>query len=377
MRITFVLPCYPWTPMGGFRVVYQYANHLTSRGHEVSVVHTRKLRNVPPPGETSFRRWLGLRRTALRDWLFTPKVDWQPIDSRVRMKYVPNISEAVIPDSGAVFATFWLTAEEVLGLPLAKGMKFYLIQSYETWAGPRERVDATWSAPLHKVVISRWLYKIGLELDCGQMRYIPNGIDQHRYRLLIPIPQRAKRVAMLFSNVELKGSREGVKALQIAKSQDPELRAVLFGTPVRPKFLPKWIEYRQNPPQSELINDIYNGSSVFVCPSWLEGFPLPPAEAMACGCALVGTDIPGIREYAEENTTALLSPPKDPEALAKNLLRLLADEDFRIRIALNGHERIQAFTWERSTDLLEDYIRECLGKGQGSNDGESRESRLQ
>jgi glycosyltransferase involved in cell wall biosynthesis len=77
---------------------------------------------------------------------------------------------------------------------------------------------------------------------------------------------------------------------------------------------------------------------------------------------LVSTDIGGVRDYAEHEVTALLSPPKNPEALAQNIVRLLEDDELRIRIAEAGHERIKQFTWERSTDLLEQFLTDIVGR---------------
>jgi glycosyltransferase involved in cell wall biosynthesis len=161
---------------------------------------------------------------------------------------------------------------------------------------------------------------------------------------------------MLYSDTELKGSSDGISALEIAKNKVPFLKAVVFGVGRKPNKLPKWIEYIHNPPQSLLVEKIYNGCSIYLCPSWTEGWHLPPAEAMSCGCAVVSTDIGGVNDYAGQEKTALLSPPRNQEALTKNFLRVLEDDDLRIRLAKAGYERIQEFTWERSTDLLEQFL---------------------
>jgi glycosyltransferase involved in cell wall biosynthesis len=363
VRITFVLPCYPRKPIGGFRVVYEYANRLVARGHEVAVVHPRRFASATPLLATGF--YSGLRRQGarLRDILFPPHVRWHSIDDHVRMLYVSDLDASKVPDGDVVIATAWQTAEDVLGYPSSKGIKCYLIQHYEAWGGPKDRVDATWRAPLHKVVIARWLDELGRGIGCEHMEYIPNGIDHEKYRLLNPISMRPKRVAMLFHGAEWKGCPEGLRALSVVKKQHPDLRTALFGTPRRSESIPEWVEYFQDPPQAEIVNGIYNGSSIYLCASWAEGFPLPPAEAMACGCALVSTDIGGVREYAEPEVTALLSPPRDPEALARNILRLLDDDAFRQRLAVAGHECIQSFTWERSTDQLEAFMRKQVGRG--------------
>jgi glycosyltransferase involved in cell wall biosynthesis len=161
---------------------------------------------------------------------------------------------------------------------------------------------------------------------------------------------------MLYHAVPIKGAADGIRALELVREMSPEIRAVLFGVFPRPKWLPRWIEYRCDPPQEELVGSVYNRSSIYMSPSWTEGFGLPSAEAMACGCALVSTDSGGVRDFAEHGNTALLSPPKHPEELAKNILRLLEHDELRIRLANAGHECIQKFTWERSGALLEQAI---------------------
>jgi glycosyltransferase involved in cell wall biosynthesis len=265
----------------------------------------------------------------------------------------------VIPDADAIFAAGWMTAEVVLGYPECKGEKFSLIQHYETWAGPKERVNATWRAPLKKVVIAKWLYELGLSLGCpeSEMAYIPNGLDHTFFRLLNPIAGRGRRVAMtFFPRLAWKGSDDGLAAIQKAKRRYPDLAVTFFSISAPPSSLPGWIEYRRNPPQRALVEDIYNRSSIFVCPSWSEGSAAPPMEAMACGCAVAATDIAGIRESATDGVTALLSPARDPESLANNIIRLLDDEDFRVKLARAGNEHVRSFTWERSTTLLEAFL---------------------
>lgn len=163
---------------------------------------------------------------------------------------------------------------------------------------------------------------------------------------------------MMYSENQAKGSHDGIRALELAKKEVPQLRAVLFGVSPRPKSLPQWIEYFYQPAIDELVGEIYNGSSIYLCPSWNEGWHLPPAEAMACGCAVVSTDIGGVRDYAQHGVTALLCPPKNSGALAEDIIILLKDDELRIRIAKAGYERIQQFTWERSTDLLEEFLKE-------------------
>src|SRR6266851_6319655 len=361
MRITFLMPCYPHKPMGGFRVVYEYANRLVSRGHKVAVVHARASSFAPLFAER--RNFRGYAREAL-SWLnetfARQEINWHTIDKRVELRFVSAPDEKHIPEGDIVFATSWHTVNSVLEYSPQKGEKCYLIQHYEAWMGKKELVDATWRTNLNKIVVSKWLFTLGKELGSDSLTYIPNGIDLDHYRLVQPI-SRSPRVAMMFSKVPFKGAADGIKALEIARAKHPQLKAVLFGvTNFRPD-IPSWIEYHKSPPQDFIVNEIYNKSSVFLCPSLSEGFALPPAEAAACGCAVVATDCGGILDYIENGITGLLTPPQDPEALAANLCLLLENEELRIKLANAVNRAIKRFNWERSTDLMEEFLNRVVG----------------
>jgi len=144
-------------------------------------------------------------------------------------------------------------------------------------------------------------------------------------------------------------------AMDLVKREIPELEAVLFGVPHCPAGLPGWVSYFQKPAQS-VLRRLYNEAAIFVGPSWAEGWPLPPAEAMQCGAALCVTDIGGHQEYALAGKTALLSPPRSIQALADSILTLVRDQGKRIAIATGGNEFIAQFTWERAVNTFERFI---------------------
>jgi glycosyltransferase involved in cell wall biosynthesis len=78
---------------------------------------------------------------------------------------------------------------------------------------------------------------------------------------------------------------------------------------------------------------------------------------MACGCALVATDNPGVLDYITHEQTAIVAPRRDPDALAGALRRVLEDRVLRESIAVAGHESIRRYTWQRATDSLEGLLR--------------------
>jgi len=274
------------------------------------------------------------------------------------------IRDSYVPDGDAIFATGWQTVQPVLEYPETKGEKCHLVQGYDSYHAPKELVDGTWRAPLAKVLVSKWLVELGKELGCQDMLWIPNAVDHDRYRLLRPIEGRPPRVAMLYSTVSVKGAADGIEALGVARRRYPHLQAVFFGLNHLRFRIPRGIEYYRNPPQDFIVGEIYNNSSIFLCPSWSEGFALPPAEAAACGCAVVSTDNGGIREFIEDGVTGLLSAPKDTKALADNLCLLLENDDLRVRLAKACNSVVAQFSWERSATLLENFITDVLYRRQ-------------
>lgn len=351
MKIIFVLPRAGSRPIGGFKVVYEYANELAKRGHQVRIVHPALLRSRAGCSATRFyfKSWIRYLKGRFKDsWR---PLNWFCVDSQVEMRWERMISSHSIEGADIVVATHWATAEEITSLPGRGEKRAYLIQHFETWDGSEDRVAATWRLPYAKVVIANWLRDVATNLG-EKSTYIPNGLDFNHFNCIVPIETRTSSVAMLVHRADWKGTADGIKAILIAKQSYPALTAELFGVDARPDSLPDWIVYHRRPTQAAL-KMIYNNAAIFIAPSWAEGWPLPPAEAMMCGAAVVGTDIGGHREYMMHNETALLSPSHQPALLAENLIRLLANDELRCSIAFSGNTFIQQFTWTAATDKLE------------------------
>jgi len=350
-NITFVLPGHGGNPVGGNKVVYEYANALVARGHYVCVVHS-PFYELGRRGLAPFIKGLRFAQRAV-DKSYLPS-RWFAMDKRVRVLWIPSLHDRYLPTGDAVFATAWQTAEWVVNYGADKGEKYYLIQHYENWSGTDARLLRTWKMPLHKIVIAQWLGQIAG--DIGEpYTYIPNGLDFSKFGIDIPIECRNPyHVMMLYHHAAWKGSGDGLQALERVRTVYPDLKVTLFGLP-HGNGLPRWVEYHRNPPQT-ILRGLYNRASVFISPSWTEGWGLPPAEAMMCGLAVVATDNGGHREYATHGETALLVAPQDSLAMADAVIELLAHPDRRIQLARAGHRNIQQFTWDRACARLEGML---------------------
>ena len=70
-------------------------------------------------------------------------------------------------------------------------------------------------------------------------------------------------------------------------------------------------------------------ADIYVLPSYREGVPRTLLEAASMGKPLVATDVVGCREVVDDNVNGLLIPPRDVDALAKGIERLIDDETLR------------------------------------------------
>lgn len=343
MRIQFVVHTTGLT--GGIRVVYEYANRLRARGHDVGIVHAL---DVAGGG-----RWGGFVRAAKRcKFALRPQVRW--FDVQVPIRRVPHILDRHLPPADAVIATANETADWVARLDASRGEKFYLVQHDEIWTRDPALVRATWTLPLKKIVIASWLAQLAVERGAPAVATIPNGVNSEHFGCGERVYRVPPRVLILCSRHPWKGTADALRAFELLRRRGRRFEVTGFGTETVPG-LPAGMHWVQAP-TGEALRRLYCEHEVFVSPSWAEGCQLPPMEAMASGCAVVATNVGGIPDYAVAGRTALVVAPRQPESLAAALERLLEDPQLVQRIAHGGKEHIAGFTWERAVAAFEGVL---------------------
>lgn len=351
MKITFILPGFSRFPVGGFKMVYQYANFLVNHGHQVEIIHAMFMPDQPAPALVPHIKYL-VKQALFSIGLIKP---WFKLDERVKSVNKGIIHVTDIPSADRVIATAWETAEFVNELPSKCGKKYYFIQHYEIWGG-KERVDQTWKFPLKKIVIASWLLDIAHQFgETAQL--VPNFVEHENFFVTRPIEQRDQVISMLYSEYEFKGSADGFKALNLVKAKYPNVKFKIFGVFEKPRNLPEGAEYYFNPSRQTLREEVYNASSIYLFPSLSEGWGLTATEAMACGAALCSTANGGVDDFGIQGKSALISPVGDSEKLFQNLDRLLSNEQLRISIAENGKQIVDHLTLENSGHLFEQALK--------------------
>ena len=163
-------------------------------------------------------------------------------------------------------------------------------------------------------------------------------------------PDGPKIVVLIARMLRDKGVYEFVESARIIRRTQPTVSFWLIGDadPGNPASLTtqelqewndeglvKWFGYRTD--VAELLTQVH-----IVClPSYREGFGKVFVEAGAALRAVVATDVPGCREAVEHDINGLLVEPKNPQALADALSRVLTDDQLRLRLAKEGRRRAE------------------------------------
>ena len=386
---------------GGQNVyVAELARQLGTMGHEVDVFTRRDDGGLPKvvpfsEGVRVVNVTAGPARAVPKDDIF---------------RFMPDFRDAVYRFAGEeavpydlVHANFWMSgwvaceAKRDLGLPFAQ--TFHALGEVKR----REQGEADTSPPERREAEMRIVEEADRILatcpaeveelttlygaDQPKLSLVPCGVDgetfrpgdRHEARDSLGLPD-APTVVYVGRLVP----RKGVDTLIQAFARLPEslgARLVVVGGEPGPGPSPEAVRLSGlagslgvsqcitlvgSRPQAEL-GHYYGAADVAVSVPHYEPFGMTPLEAMACATPVVGSRVGGIKWSVADGETGLLVPPRDPEALAKSLTRLLSDGPLRESMGRAARRRVEElFTWERVAIGAEAAFSEAVGLPSGA-----------
>ena len=374
MRICLVSAAYRPYLSGVGEHVYNLARQLAARGHEVRLLTARYSPPGPQPdpplvsrmGTTLIVRW--------RTGHFTLPVGWNL--SRAVKRFISERSFDIVHCHG-VFPpeiAYWATIHARVPVVTTFHWSFVPPSMFRlplrlAFAGINDRIAA-------RIAVSAACRDWVSPLFPGEYDVINNGVDTQHFR---PDAQPPSSIAPLRRSILYVGRLDGrkglpalLKAMPGVLREVPEVRllvvgagplerhcramcrrmniseSVTFAGPVEPDYLPGY----------------YAGSTIYVSPAvGRESMGIVLIEAMACGRAVIASDIPGYNEVIQQDRNGLLVPESDHAALAAAIVRLLKDEHLRRRIETGALERAADFAWPRITDQIESVYQRVLHRG--------------
>lgn len=348
MKVCFVLPRFSRRPIGGYKIVYEYANRLSLVGHEVSLLFINENTFIEYRVPAFLKNFCSYIMTKIEPRWFELDESIEKISGVAKIsKKLKNVDVCIATGAETV-----ATCKELF----PNGKKVYLIQGFENWVMSEDELYKTYQEGFTNIVVSSWLEKIVNNYSKNRAVLIKNPIDLNVYFPNTPIEKRKTHsIGVLYHSDEHKGLKYSIKALEILKKKYPDLTVYMFGTSNPKETIPGLVKYIKDASQMQTI-ELYTEISVFICSSINEGYGLTAMEAMACGAVVVSSDYEGIHEYGIEGVNCLLSPLRNPEALAQNVSKVFDDAELRYKISKQGRESLKAFDWKIAFDKFQKTI---------------------
>lgn len=362
MRIALVCP-YAWEAAGGVQVhVKNLAARLLERGHEAIVLTPTTVapprpwvRSVGRPVRVSYRGTVApiapLSYRNVRSALASFRPD------------VVHVHEPLTP-SASMFATL------VANAPVVATVHAYLDRS----------VAMEIAAPILRRIWRRVTVGIAVSdaaasflrraLPDAALEIVPNGVDVGAFAGAEPCADLplGRRILWVNRLDPQKGFPIALAAFSKVLAEVPDAILVVVGEGKDREALGLLteserarVDMRGAVPNEE-VPSYLAACELFVSPAvGQESFGIALIEAMAAGLPVVAADIPGYREVVSDGVEGLLVPPRDPEALAAGLVRVLREPELAARLGEAGRERAGTFDWPIVVDRLEELYGRAIG----------------
>jgi phosphatidyl-myo-inositol alpha-mannosyltransferase len=370
MKIALVTP-YDWATPGGVNLhIAPLAERLKHTGHDVRIVapSSRPERDegcVTVIGESAF----GLPATGSvanvsLSYNLGPRV--KKLCKREQFEIV-HVHEPFMPLLPFQFLRY-SKATNIATFHAARegGSRPYAYSKY---------IIRPWWGRLHgRIAVSGAALRMIGKHFASRYRIIPNGVDCAFFANGSPIAEFAdgKRNILFLGRLEKrKGLPFLLEAFARVKRDFPDTRLVVVGGDGGLRSVCELYVERNG-----LADVVFTGyvpddakpryfrtADIYCAPNTGgESMGIVLLEALAAGVPIVASRIEGFSEVLTEGHEGLLVTPRDSEALAMGLKRLLSDQALRRKMGHNAQLTARRYDWESVSKRIIDYYRECIAE---------------
>lgn len=348
-EIAILLPGPRREPVGGYKVLYQYGDYLSTVGWSITFMYLTDdfvcnsrfdgLKGIAKAfiiAHTEFYKWYDFRSTQITHKVIS---DLKKIKAE---QYDVIICSAV--------ETF-IYVKEFTNIENKK--LAYFVQGYEVWNIGKLKLEETLSySDVDYITISDDLAKRIAQAGGKQIIMLYNGIDKNDFFINKKWLEREENSFLfLYHPGEHKGCDVLLEAICKVKSENNNFKFSCFSAYPKPQNFPEFIDYTYRPTIPQL-NELYNDHRFFICSSVHEGFGLTPAEAAFAGVIIITTRNGGVEQYVTDMETGFVLEQRTCDAFARKIKEVAAKGDALYEFSIISNEKIR-----KQLDLQKNFIR--------------------
>ena len=380
-RILIVTNLFPPQEMGGYgRKIWEFANGLRERGHEVEVVTSNSdyLDKEPDQSELSLEgvvrrelvlmgEWRGGKTTSTTDTAGQKRIG--EANGKVVLEAASRFQADVV-----LLGNLDFVGVELLHGLLWRGYKVvHSLGNQTPWYQPQQSIK---SSNYVIAPASDWLGRNLLELGYTVPRLetvYPGARIDRFYRHFLP-DMRRLRIAFAGLVMAYKGPQVLLDALIKLHKLGIDFEAEFAGDTITPEFVDKLKKIAEVSGIADRVkfsgflsrvelSALFARSNVLVFPTQVpEAFGISQVEAMAGGLIVVTSGTGGTREVVDHLENGIVFDMTDPMSLTKWLRELATDPDLGNRLQSKARERAMSFSVTSSVVRIEEIVEELLSK---------------
>ena len=352
---------------GGTRTLLNFMNELVKLGHEISLT------------TLFYDDWFPLskdvkvisKRTKFDMYYFYGMQIINKNNIIANNVAFLNKLMSIIPKVDINVATFSPTAYIASWKSTDGSTPFYHMQHFETimFKDPlmKKFISDTYFLPIDKVANSIWLRDRLIELTGKKYPIVNPAIEHDIFYRRVREKDNHKDAEDTINIVALgKGGWKNAfgiyRAVNNVRAIESKKKIILhyFGhnPPSSIPFDNKFTVFHKDLTDDKLAN-LYSDSDIQVTFSTAESFPLPPLEAMACGCSVITTPF-GTEDYAIDEENALIVEPNNIDMLTNKIKTLIENEQLRTKLIENGVKTASLYNYNKQTKILEVELKRAL-----------------
>jgi glycosyltransferase involved in cell wall biosynthesis len=217
------------------------------------------------------------------------------------------------------------------------------------------------------------LLKMGIPENKIELIY--NGLDPGKFNTNHNLQALRERlgikpdrlvISMIARLHPVKGQEYFLQAARIIKESGIPAQYLLVGEGISRDKLEAMVdqlELRSDvimPGYYSAVEDIYALSDIICLPSLMEGLGLVVLEAMYFKVPVIASNVGGIPEIIKDGVNGLLVKPRDSQALASAVIRVISDQKLRNQLIIEGQKKVSEFSPENMANRVENIYNKLL-----------------